>query len=156
MEYACVRKMLILSAKKSNISKRVNPHAFRYARATHLANKFTEARMKEYFGWTQASKMASIYVHLSGRDMDNAVLQLHGIKKEKEENNGEIKTKKCVRCNQVNSFESKYCSRCGYSLNEKDIMKIIEAERNILKMIKPEMIEQMIEEKIRERLSKIS
>ena len=30
--------------------------------------------MKEYFGWTQGSDRASIYVHLSGRDVDDTLL----------------------------------------------------------------------------------
>jgi hypothetical protein len=35
--------------------------------------------MKEYFGWVQSSDMASVYVHLSGRDVDSALLKLHGM-----------------------------------------------------------------------------
>ena len=34
--------------------------------------------MKEYFGWTQASDTAAVYVHLSGRDVDSALLKLAG------------------------------------------------------------------------------
>lgn len=40
--------------------------------------------MKEFFGWVQASNMASIYVHLSGRDVDNALLKVYGIQNTKE------------------------------------------------------------------------
>jgi hypothetical protein len=36
--------------------------------------------MKKLFGWVQASKMAAIYVHLSGRDVDHAILELYRIK----------------------------------------------------------------------------
>jgi len=42
--------------------KRVNPHSFRHARATHLANHLREDQMKEFSGWTQADEMGSIYV----------------------------------------------------------------------------------------------
>jgi len=34
--------------------------------------------MCEYFGWIQGSDMPSTYVHLSGRDIDNAILRIHG------------------------------------------------------------------------------
>jgi len=37
--------------------------------------------MKEYLGWVQSSDMASVYVHMSGRDVDKALLTLHGIRK---------------------------------------------------------------------------
>ena len=72
--------------------------------------------MKEYFGWTQSSKMASIYVHLSGRDVDDAILKLYGKKSIEKNKQEEIKTKTCVRCNEINSFDAKYCKRCGFSL----------------------------------------
>ena len=35
--------------------------------------------MKEHFGWVQGSEMAATYVHLSGRDVDNALLKLQGL-----------------------------------------------------------------------------
>jgi site-specific recombinase XerD len=88
--YRGVYKVLAEIGKKCGITKPLNPHAFRHARATHLANVLTEAQMKEMFGWTQGSKMASIYVHLSGRDVDKALIEKFGsveIKKEKEKLN---------------------------------------------------------------------
>ena len=87
-------------AKKAKIKKKVNPHAFRHARATHLANKLTEQQLKMLFGWSQASKMASIYVHLSGRDVDNALLGLHGLTKPKE-GEKKFKVKICPRCGKI-------------------------------------------------------
>jgi integrase/recombinase XerD len=35
--------------------------------------------MDAYFGWIQGSDMPSIYVHLSGRDIDDAILKANGI-----------------------------------------------------------------------------
>lgn len=60
------------AARKTKIRKRCNPHIFRHSRATLLAQHLTEAQLKQVFGWTQSSKMASVYVHLSGRDNDDA------------------------------------------------------------------------------------
>lgn len=44
-----------------------------------MANNFTEAQMNMYFGWVRGSNMPSICVHLSGRDIDDAVLKANGI-----------------------------------------------------------------------------
>lgn len=151
--YPATRKILKKIAKKSNIQKPVNPHAFRHARATHLANHLTEAQMKEYFGWTQASKMASIYVHLSGRDVDDAILKLHG-KKIQENKQDEIQTKTCIRCNEINSFDTKYCKKCGTILNQQDAMKVMDLEKNILNLIDSEILEKLIENKIKEMLNR--
>jgi len=119
LEYYAFRKMLSVTAKRAKVSKRVNPHSFRHARASNLANVLTEAQMKEYLGWVGDSKMASTYVHLSGRNIDNALLKLNGIKTEDEVNNEEhkLRLKTCSRCQEVNSPTSGFCSRCGCPLD---------------------------------------
>lgn len=78
--YRHFRRILKKLAKRCGINKRIYPYIFRHSRATHLANFLTEAQMDEYFGWVQGSKMPSTYVHLSGRDIDKAILRLNGIK----------------------------------------------------------------------------
>ncbi|MDE1810668.1 MAG: tyrosine-type recombinase/integrase, partial [Candidatus Micrarchaeota archaeon] len=70
VERAAVAKVLKLAAKRSHIDKPINPHAFRHARATYYASRLTEQQLKAFFGWTGDSRMASTYVHLSGRDID--------------------------------------------------------------------------------------
>lgn len=153
MTYSCSRKILAEVSKRGNIKKKVNPHAFRHARATHLANQLTEAQMKEYFGWTQSSNMASIYVHLSGRDVDDAILRIHGVKNDDKDKQKEIETKKCSRCDEINSFDSKYCRRCGSSLNERDAIKIADVERKIINLMSPDVLDRMIKNRIQEILS---
>ncbi len=74
--YSSVRKMLKKTFKRANINKKSNPHLFRHSRATHLANHLTESQLKHFFGWTQSSNMASRYVHLSGRDIDDAIREI--------------------------------------------------------------------------------
>jgi integrase len=64
-------------AQKIGIHKRVYSYIFRHSRATHLAKHLTEAQMKIYLGWSMSSKMVAVYVHLSGRDMDQRVMELN-------------------------------------------------------------------------------
>ena len=98
----------------------MNPHMFRHSRATHLACHLTEAQMKEYFGWVQASRMAAIYVHLSGRDVDHALLKLHGIKTDKgDQQPDQLESKPCSRCKTINPCTGRYCSLCGLPLDDK-------------------------------------
>jgi hypothetical protein len=74
--------------------------------------------MKEFFGWVQASDMASIYVHLSGRDVDNALLKVYGIRNEEEKQESQIKPKTCPRCQEINQFTNVFCNKCGMMLDE--------------------------------------
>jgi integrase len=64
-------------AQKIGIHKRVYSYIFRHSRATHLAKLLTEQQLKIYLGWSMSSKMVSVYVHLSGRDMDQRVMELN-------------------------------------------------------------------------------
>jgi len=123
--YSGISEMLYRIARRAGIKKKVNPHNFRHSRATYLANFLTEAQMKEYFGWVQGSDMASIYVHLSGRDVDNALLKVYGIDKPEEKQESIMKPKECLRCHRVNQATNKFCSRCGMPLDEETKAEVI-------------------------------
>jgi len=118
LEYASASGLLKRAAKKACVRKKVNPHNFRHSRATYLANHLTEAQMKEHFGWVQGSDMASIYVHLSGRDVDNALLKVYGMQNGEEKRESILKPKECARCQLSNQATNRFCSRCGLPLDE--------------------------------------
>jgi site-specific recombinase XerD/ribosomal protein L40E len=129
-------------AKKVGVEKKINPHSFRHARATHLASKLTEAQMKEYFGWVQGSRMASVYVHMSGRDVDNTILQMHGIIPQ-EEKKEEISIRTCPLCNERNATTNDYCRRCGSSLmQENEFLKFL-SQPDVLDVLSKKLAEQM-------------
>ena len=115
--YRAVAKLLKKLEKRSGIKKHLHPHLFRHSRATHLAKILKEHELKEFFGWTQSSNMASIYVHLSGRDVDESLLKAYGI-----ETNGEDKLKvelvTCPKCGEKNPVDAVFCLKCGYPLKE--------------------------------------
>jgi integrase len=98
ISYSFVSKILRELAERGGIKKRVNPHAFRHARATFMARHLKEPEMREFFGWGRDSEMPSIYVHLSGRDVDNSVLSIYGIKEGKKSQEPILKIFECPRC----------------------------------------------------------
>lgn len=79
LRYDAIRRRLIKVSEKAGIKKKIHPHLFRHSRATYMANYLTEAQMNQYFGWIQGSDMPFIYVHLSGRDIDDAVLKANRV-----------------------------------------------------------------------------
>lgn len=128
LSYRRIRDVLDNLKKRAQISKKVNPHNFRHSRATFLANHLTEAQMKEFFGWVQSSEMASVYVHLSGRDVDGALLKTYGLENEKKEKSSELKPIKCIRCEQINPPTNDFCQKCGIALNEEAKIDVIEKD----------------------------
>lgn len=113
MTHSSACHLLLDLAARAGINKHVHPHLFRHSRATFLASRLTESQMKEYLGWVQASSMASVYVHLSGRNVDNAMLALQGFAKPEDKQEEQFKVKFCQRCNEKNSPAAKFCLRCG-------------------------------------------
>lgn len=126
-EYAYFNKILRkakerLNAKGTRFTKPVNPHHFRHSRATALATKLTEAQLCQFFGWEIGSREARTYVHLSGRDLDTAILSLHGLAEAKAKQD-ELTPTACPRCKQLNEGSSKYCAFCALPLDEQSIIE---------------------------------
>ncbi len=121
-----VSKILKRLAKEAGVKKKVNPHAFRHARATYLAKYLTEAQLKVFFGWSPTSDMPAVYIHMSGRDVDKAVIKADGIKIDNENaENNPLKLKSCPRCKEDNDPANHFCSRCGMPLS--DIFPVVES-----------------------------
>ncbi len=113
LNYPALRLQIAKIAERAGICKRVNPHSFRHARATQLAKLgLNEAQMSAYLGWVPATAMAGVYVHLSGRDVDDAILKAYGLKPEEKEGN----VLPCFRCDTENAINSKFCQSCGTPL----------------------------------------
>ena len=139
--------MLKEVALRSGIRKDVNPHNFRHSRASYLANKLKEPQMRMFFGWAKDSDMTGTYVHLSGRDIDDAILEVHGMKNhEPQSPEKTLATKTCPRCEKVNGATDTICLKCGLPLNEKEMMEI--GNKNKIMDIVERIIEAKLEEKM--------
>jgi site-specific recombinase XerD len=128
MSYPALAKVLRVATKRAKLTKRVTPHKLRHSRATFLASKLTEAQMNQVFGWKQGSNMPSIYVHLSGRDVDNAILGVYGLKTVEDEP-PKLVPRVCPRCAVINAYDATFCTRCGLALDVKAAAQIDHARR---------------------------
>lgn len=110
-------KILKRTMEDAGIDKPSNPHHYRHSRASYMANEMTEAQLCEWFGWVQGSDVPARYVHLSGRDIDNAYDEMHGLV-EPEEEDHEEDVIQCPRCQELNEPGSAFCARCGFALDQ--------------------------------------
>lgn len=102
-------------ARKAGITKHVNPHVFRHTRLAHLSRIPTEAVMCEFAGWVQGSEMPRDYVHLSGRDVDEATLSAYWLIKLSDSLAPKVPVK-CARCPSLNPHDAEIRIRCGFAL----------------------------------------
>lgn len=117
-----IAKVLRVTAQRAGINKRIYPHLFRHSRATNLANRLTEPQMRQFFGWTKGSGMTSVYVHLSGRDLDDSFLRAIG-KKPPEKIFVQQTERPCTRCKKINPGTNIHCSQCGAALEIVEAIK---------------------------------
>ncbi len=137
--YDYFRIMLHRLGTKAGIKKPMNPHHFRHSRATELSKYLTEAQLCQYMGWVPGSSQTGTYVHLSGRDLDSAILKMNGIKIKKESVEEKKVPIKCPRCNIVNDSFANFCIDCGLALDEKTVLNYDKQKQdittNLIKMI---------------------
>jgi integrase len=155
MTYPALAKVLRVAAERAGLGKRITPHKLRHARATFLATRLTEAQMNAFFGWRQGSDMPSTYVHLSGRDVDRAILGIYGLRKEEgREEKARLSPKECPRCRQRNPATGRFCLRCGMAL---DMEAVVELERKraradelMSRLLEDPEVEELLRRKLRE------
>ncbi|MFH1106208.1 MAG: site-specific integrase [Candidatus Aenigmatarchaeota archaeon] len=135
MSYPAAAKTLKTIARKAGITKRINAHFFRHSRLTELASYLSDSQLREFAGWTSGSPMAGVYVHMSGKNVDNKLLDIFGLRKEKdiadEAKKREIKDVflNCPRCKTHNPLDAKFCSQCWLPLDSVTAQKLLEVEK---------------------------
>lgn len=136
MMYPALRALVKRLKKKSRIKKRIYTHLFRHTRVTHLlSNKqINEAQAKVYFGWTPDSTMLSEYSHLISSDVNNAILEMHGIKTE-ENKESQLKPKQCSMCNTINTYDARFCQKCGKVLDVQTAIELDEKRSSTDEML---------------------
>ncbi len=155
--WPALRAVLRRAAHRAKVKKRVNPHNFRHSRATALASHMTESVMKEVFGWARGSDMPATYVHLSGRDVDRAVLATYGLTLPDEPQQLLLRPKRCHRCRRENEASRKWCGGCSAPLDERAAAEVVAAEMGQRKaehllewLLEDADVQEMLRAKLRE------
>ncbi len=113
-------------AKRACLPDDVSPHSLRHSSATHHATKLNEFQMRQLYGWANGSAMPSRYVHLSGRDLDDAIRAYNGLPTKQTAVPNPTKPKECSRCHKENSALASFCMQCGMALDMKTAVELQE------------------------------
>ncbi len=131
---------------KQNITKNISTHLFRYyAQTRDEKNKMPRTIMCKLRGWKPGSKQPDRYARLTSHDVDDYLMQQHGIEDQKEEMRKVIK---CPRCKEINQSRSSYCYKCGMPLS-KDAEEMEGKTRELVdKLLKePHILEELFSRK---------
>jgi len=128
LSYVHFRGIIKRLAKAAGIGKDVWPYLYRHTSLTAMAKVFTEARLEQFAGWTYGSKMTRRYVHFSARDLEDAVLELHGLKKASKDT-GILQLVDCPRCGNKNPIGKIRCDTCSMVIDKETALKLEDTKR---------------------------
>jgi ribosomal protein L40E len=126
LSYDWAHEMLRGLARRAGIKKPIRPHLLRHSLATYYAPRLTEAVMNEHFGWRQGGRTASVYTHLSGKQVDDQILAVFGKKRIDLETNTAVDVVRCLRCGLENVPTAVQCGKCGFPLSDEAARRLLQ------------------------------
>ncbi|SRR5581483_11138441 len=117
MRYPMLAYLIKKSAQMAGIKKRIWLYLFRHTSLTMYSKKLGNL-VKLYGNWSKSSNMLSRYEHLASSDQEDAILKLHGLKKQ-DDSESILLSKICPSCKERNSVEKSHCVKCGTILSKK-------------------------------------
>lgn len=97
------------------VKKPWNPYLVgRHSSLTEKTSMLTDHQLTKYAGWTPNTKRRATYIHMSGKEISNPLLEYHGIHIPKKPKSTR---KECSKCGFVNTVEASICSKCSFVLN---------------------------------------
>ena len=116
--------------RRTGLKKPLRPNYLRHASLTEWAKILPEQKLKVLAGWTPSSRMAAVYIHLAGKDLDEDILKAHGKAPMEPEKLGPspLAPKPCPRCTHENAPTHLHCARCGMILDRKTALEVMEKQ----------------------------
>jgi len=153
LSHGAISKTVKRTAIRAGINKRVHAYLFRHSRASYLASKgLSETQLCMIFGWEIGSKQVRTYIHLSGAQVQNALLEkVYGIKRPE---NHEQELTRCQICGETNPYGQNTCQNCYNPLTIQGALKIkqenqlLQQDRDISQQVFTEALKLITEQKI--------
>ncbi len=93
---------------------RLYPHLLRHLRGTLYVMEGMQERVIMRLLGHRSEKMLRVYVNLTAKDVEEAVLSKYGIRKEV---STKVSSVKCPKCGATNPGGARFCWRCGVPLS---------------------------------------
>ena len=117
-------------AKRAGVKRRIHTHLFRHKAITNwILDGFNEQTINHRSGWSKGStQMFKIYSNFTDQEMNDAIYEKYGIKKEDKRH---VTLISCPRCNHILRPDDRFCSRCSLVLDQKMAQEMEEASKRI-------------------------
>ena len=123
------------------IEKPWNTYIQRHSGLTEKCKKLPDAMLRSYAGWTNTSDMPAVYLHLSGQEGANALLEAEGVITKNDQQTNTLQPKQCPNCNELNTQHAKSCLKCNLVLSYESFVEAKEQEKSLQEQIEKMMTE---------------
>lgn len=132
MSYAVIVKQMARIAERAGITKHITPHLWRHSRITHLVQEdFPEHSIGIMMWGDPTARELRTYLHLTGKDVDRAVLDHYGIKDKDDIVDDTLHPVQCQQCATISPPGTNFCPNCGAGLNKRAIGSVGAAKEDI-------------------------
>jgi integrase/recombinase XerD len=95
-----------------------NPYVHRHSAITEKSGLLSsDAKLRQFAGWTSRSNMHHKYVHFSGGESMKDLLKAKGILKEDKKLENILQPKSCPHCREPNRPDARFCAKCNFVMS---------------------------------------
>ena len=143
ISYQAIYKQIRRIAQAAGVKKKVTPHLFRHTAITNLIRSgVQESVIKKMMWGSLSSEMLATYLHMTGEDIDRAILEANGLAPKVKKRTPTLEPKECPRCHAINGPTMNYCGTCGQPLTmeaartQEDLIKFIDEHPELYSILK--------------------
>jgi integrase/recombinase XerD len=115
---------------KGLLSKPFNPYIRRHSALTEKSTKLKSNTLNQHAGWSMSSNMAQKYIHYFGNESSESLLEAYGIVTKNNVPIDTLNPKVCPNCNEGNTVDSKFCSKCKMIMSYEGYQEALESQKH--------------------------
>lgn len=133
LSHAAITKNMRVIAKRAGITKHLTAHLWRHSRITHMIRDDISLPVVGMMMWGDpTAPELHTYLHLTGGDVDAAILQHYGVETIQEARKKSVEPKVCPVCKFVHPPSAQFCCECGTPLTKSAINDVTRAKQDIM------------------------
>jgi len=109
--------------------KPFNPYIRRHSALTEKSTKLKSNTLNQHAGWSVNSNMAQKYIHYFGNESSESLLEAYGIVTKDNIPINTLNPKICPNCNEGNTQDAKFCSRCKMIMSFEGYQEALESQK---------------------------
>jgi len=114
---------------KDLLAKPFNPYIRRHSALTEKSMKLKSHTLNQHAGWSPTSNVSQKYIHYFGNESSESLLEAYGIVTKNNIPIDTLNPKICPNCNEGNTVDSKFCSKCKMIMSYEGYQEALESQK---------------------------